>query len=170
MDNFSKIRTKVYNRLCLVPDEPSEVLNKKLYEIDTEAKKCWETLNKTTHLWNELDNTHESRNITASYRRVYNMILAYKTYGTELYDNKELCRDIICALESLHEKYYNSTAERYDNWWDWVIGVPKLLLDSCILMYDEIGEVLLKGYLEALRRFIPEIVEGEITATGANRA
>lgn len=170
MDKFCEIRTKVYNRLCFVPDGQSEVLSQKLYGIDIEAKKCWMTLNKITYLWDELDDTQESRNITSSYRRVYNMILAYKTFGTELYNNKELCHDILCALENLHKKYYNSGQERYDNWWDWMIGVPKLLLDSCILMWNEIDEGLLKGYLEALRHFVPEIIEGDILATGANRA
>jgi len=51
------------------------------------------------------------------------MTLAYATHGCALENNVTLRSDIISALDWLYTNRYNETKAKYDNWWDWQIGI-----------------------------------------------
>ncbi|HEY3478310.1 MAG TPA: polysaccharide lyase 8 family protein, partial [Streptomyces sp.] len=73
--------------------------------------------------------------------------------------------------DHLHAQAYNATTTRYDNWWDWQIGSPRLLLDICVQLYDQLSAARLADWTAAVDHFVPDsaVASYSGTSTGANR-
>ena len=67
---------------------------------------------------------------------------------------------------------YNARSSEYDNWWDWEIGTPAILVDTAILLYDQLTPDQLARYMAAVERFDsnPSIMIVNTVSTGANLA
>lgn len=103
--------------------------------------------------------------ISSAYSHVYNMACAYSCYGGELYHNDELLSDIIYALDWLKANRYNSDIHKksdkaawlvtgFDNWYDWAIGTPQVLIPTLIMIEDAIGDKVTQ-YLEFFDSHVP---------------
>ena len=107
--------------------------------------------------------TTASSHMTSTYSQLYNMALAYGTYGCELYHDKELKEDILYGLEWMYENRYgqdeiNGTGWRSTtdyNWWDWQIGSPRWLISILMIMEDELTEKEIKNYLALFDKLVP---------------
>lgn len=118
------------------------------------------------YLWDDLGQWSNTATLTSHYERIWQMALAYRTFGSELCGHPDLERDVIDALDWMHARRYNPEIPMYGNWWDWHIGVPLRLLDSMTLMFDRLSEEQRGRYLAAIDHHKPEVAP---TSTGANR-
>ncbi|MFD7443362.1 polysaccharide lyase 8 family protein [Streptomyces sp. NPDC059909] len=112
-----------------------------------------------------------SAKIVDSYSRLRTMAEAYVRQGTGLTGNSALAADVLTGLDHLYAQVYYENRTRYGNWWSWQIGAPQLLLDTCVLMYDQLSATQIAGYCAAVDHFLPDSAVASYTgtSTGANR-
>jgi len=120
---------------------------------------------RTTCLWNDLCTWTTSANLTNNYKRVQEMVLGYATQGSSLYHDATLLANILDALQWLYDNQYNPNIAQYDNWWDWEIGIPKLLGNILITLYDDVPSTLLSDCVGALDHFNADPTNGTWPAT-----
>ncbi|MBR3934735.1 MAG: discoidin domain-containing protein [Clostridia bacterium] len=122
--------------------------------IDADGKKAWNSMIKTSgskELFEGITSTASSH-MTSVYSKLYKMALAWATNGTSLYKNEDLKKDIIYGLKWGHENRYGNSSDTkwtitgFDNWWDWDIGVPQYLMQTMLLLEDELTPELIKKY------------------------
>lgn len=114
----------------------------------------------------------ESAQMTAQYKKVYAVTLAYKTAGSLLYNDKSVSEKLHFALDWLCENRYGEKEKdgngwrspREYNWWDWRIGTPTALINIMMLMCDELSPQQIKKYLSLFRYLVPEA-----DMTGSNK-
>lgn len=122
------------------------------------ANSVWASMDKSptrTFLWSDAASTTISAQITASYMRLRSMALAYATPGCSLEGNATLLADLIGGLGWLNTNRYNATSVQYDNWWDWEIGTPLQLTDTCVLLYNQLTGAQLTNYMNAVEHQVP---------------
>jgi len=117
-------------------------------------------------LWDDLADWSRTATLTANYTRIWEMALACRTWGSPLYRDSELERDVAAALDWMRANHYYAGAKMYGNWWDWHIGVPLKLLDCLTLLYERLSERQRADHLAAIDHFKPQVAP---TSTGANR-
>ncbi|MGW1864078.1 polysaccharide lyase 8 family protein [Streptomyces mauvecolor] len=112
-----------------------------------------------------------SARMNDSYTRLRTMAEAYSQPGTGLTGDTALATAIATGLDHLHSDVYNENRATYGNWYNWQIGAPQALLDSCVLLYEHLSSGQLDSYLKAVDHFVPDsavsVYSG--TSTGANR-
>ncbi|MFE3112917.1 polysaccharide lyase family 8 super-sandwich domain-containing protein [Kitasatospora indigofera] len=125
----------------------------------------------TGSLWPDLPLGSVSANITGSYVRLRTMALAWAQPGTGLTGDTGLGAAIAAGLDHLRAGTYTPTATAYGNWWDWQIGAPQALLDTCVLAYELLTAASLNGQLASVDRQVPDarVASYTGTSTGANR-
>ncbi|MFE5632937.1 polysaccharide lyase 8 family protein [Streptomyces sp. NPDC056543] len=106
-----------------------------------------------------------------SYNRLRIMAEAYSQPGTGLTGDAGLRDAVIAGLDHLYAEVYNETTARYGNWYNWQIGAPQALMDTCVLMYDHLSAAQIAAYCRAVDAFVPDSVFASYTgtSTGANR-
>ena len=125
----------------------------------------------TASLWPDLPLGSVSANITTSYTRLKTMALAYVQPGTGLTGSTSLATAVTTGLDYLAGNAYTATATTYNNWWDWQIGSPEALLDTCVLMYSQLSSTEVANYCAAVDHYVPDSAVSSYsgTSTGANR-
>jgi uncharacterized protein YjdB len=117
------------------------------------------------------DNT-DSAAISKAYTMIKDMATAYSTEGMAKYGDSELRGKIISALDWMYTYQYNESKKIVGNWWDWEIGTPQALMDTLVLMYDDLSEEQIAKYLKVIDTFVPDptkrVQNGNVTETGAN--
>lgn len=102
------------------------------------------------------------------YLRIYRMAAAYSIEEGSLYHNAALKEGIIYALNWAYDNVYGanvSSNTNYGNWWYWTIGAPMYLIDTLILMENELASSEILKYLEPV-----DIILTAPSMTGANRS
>ncbi|BBH21831.1 hypothetical protein Back11_31760 [Paenibacillus baekrokdamisoli] len=131
-----------------------------------------------TYLWSNLNrptsNPAYSNDIYTVYSRLKTMALALKSPGSSLYMNPTLKTEIISAMDWMYDHRYNENETEYagTNWWEWEIGAPLFLLDTIVLMYNDLSADQVTKYLRAIDKFCPNPTmksDGQWVETGANR-
>lgn len=95
----------------------------------------------------------DSADMTTTYNKVQYMAKAYATYGSKFYQDEEILKDIIYALDWLYEHRYSVTARStwkvtgFDNWHDWDIGAPEAIIHSLICLGDKVPASDIARYL-----------------------
>lgn len=114
-----------------------------------------------------------SGHMTDEYRNIQKMALAYACPMGELYKNETLKKDILYALDWMYEHRYGKDeavgggyykeVSAFNNWWDWDIGVPQVLVPTIILMREELTKEQITNYLSCFdaRNYLGKL-------TGAN--
>lgn len=102
-----------------------------------------------------------TEDMTRQYEYLNDMVKAYGTYGTSLYKNEKLKKDILFGLEYLYRHFYGE-AEIHNNgwrdtslfnWWDWFVGVPAQLTSVLMILHDEMEQEQIKKYLSPFDHF-----------------
>ncbi len=145
--------------------------------LTTAANTHWTSLDQSParpHLWADAASTTRSAHLSTNFSRLRAMALAYATTGSTLQGNPALRADLLAALDWMYAHRYNETKALYDNWWDWEIGSPKLLVDTAVLLYDDLSPPQLAAILRAVEKFVPSATTrapggSSGTFTGANR-
>ncbi|MFZ7086561.1 polysaccharide lyase 8 family protein [Curtobacterium sp. RRHDQ10] len=129
-----------------------------------------DTSSDRTYLWADLDSSTISAVQTTAIGRIRTLALALKTPGSTLYQDADLSDDIVSAVEWFLAHKYGGTVAKYNNWWDFEIGIPLALNDVCVLMFDELGTTDVATAMAAIKKYAPDpdITNGG-TSTGANR-
>ncbi|MGH3712407.1 MAG: polysaccharide lyase 8 family protein [Micromonosporaceae bacterium] len=114
--------------------------------------------------------TYSSR-ITESYRRLRTMAEAYAQPGTGSTGSTTLRDRIVAGLDHLYADIYHENTTRFGNWWHWQIGAPQALMDTCVIMYDQLTATQIASYCRAVDTFVPDSAVSSYTgtSTGANR-
>lgn len=161
----------------------AEPFRGRLVELGTSAAEHRTTMKPATgSLWPDLEYADPdpdtdpesygfSAKITESATRLRTMAEAYCQPGTGLTGDRTLETAILSGLDHLYADVYREDTTRYGNWWDWQIGSPQALLDTCVLMYDQLSQAQLSSYCTAVDHFVPDSAVAEYTgtSTGANR-
>ncbi|MEU9706230.1 polysaccharide lyase 8 family protein [Streptomyces sp. NPDC047981] len=105
------------------------------------------------------------------FNRLRTMAEAYSQPGTGLTGDTGLRDAILTGLDHLRAEVYNENTTRYGNWYNWQIGAPQALMDTCVLMYDHLSAEQIAGFCRAVDAFVPDSVFDSYTgtSTGANR-
>lgn len=112
-----------------------------------------------------------SARMSASCTRLRTLAEAYSLPGTGLTGDGALATAIATGLDHLHADVYHESRAAFGNWYDWRIGAPQALLDTCVLLYDHLSAAQLGGILTAVDHFVPDSAVAVYggTSTGANR-
>ncbi|MTW84381.1 hyaluronate lyase [Virgibacillus dakarensis] len=180
-DDFEQMRSQWFNKLTGGKDldlaDPD--IQAKIEAINEEATDYWTSMDtdpETERLWEDLDVPESAHNypfnMQASYTRLKQMALAYSIKGSELYHDERLLDDIIMGMEWVYTEKYNENTNQIGNWWQWQIGLPLLLNDLVVLLYDELTETQKTNYMNTIDHFVPDPTRrgnGNLEETGANR-
>ncbi|MFS0724788.1 polysaccharide lyase 8 family protein [Paenibacillus sp. 1P07SE] len=135
----------------------------KIAAITSAAQASWTAMNASKY-WNDLASSSDSSQIKDAFTRLYGMALAHSTYGSTLYGSTSLKNDIVTGLNWYYSNRYNEGATAYDNWADWELHSPRVILDTLALLYDEIPSATRTNLLAAVDHFVPVP-----TRSGSNR-
>lgn len=170
-DVYDALRLKYREKLTgYDPGAPYELSDPHIQgyigRLDGTAENYWRSLNQTTHVWDDLADTsaEHSAALYSIYQRLVTMARAWATYGSEYYQNAQLLNDVVAGLDWLYENRYHEHTSPYDNWWHWQIGIPWVLNDVVVLLYDALTPGQINNYMTAIDHFTPTV-----DMTGANR-
>ena len=175
-DDFDELRLRWRQTLTGgAPDAALPQIRARLASLESSARNNWSSLQKSAArqaLWSDLASTTISSQISSTYGRLREMALAWATPGQNLYQDAALLADIVSGLDWMDANRYHARSSEYDNWWDWEIGTPAILVDTTILLYDQLSADQLSRYMAAVERFDsdPGIMIVKTVSTGANLA
>ncbi|MGW2202826.1 polysaccharide lyase 8 family protein [Streptomyces sp. NPDC001774] len=112
-----------------------------------------------------------SAKMNESYSRLLTMAQAYSQPGTGLTGDASLADDVVAGLDHMYARIYHEGQARFGNWYNWQIGAPQALLDTCVLLYDRLSATQIANYGRAVDHFVPDsaVAVYSGTSTGANR-
>lgn len=148
-------------RTYLVGDENNNtkdsVVAKVIANTEREAQSAWSMMNadKNREVLFGKNKITATADMTQQYKYLAQMAMGYGTYGSELYHNKKLKKDILTGLEWLYENYYGQAEiERKGwrdtslyNWWDWCVGTPIELARVLLILQPELSQETVDKYL-----------------------
>ena len=97
----------------------------------------------------------ESRELKQQYDRILRMAQPYGTYGCRGYKDKTLLKDIVFALDWMHDHMYGAKVlsdESYRsykvfNWWEWYVGGACPMLNTVMIIERDIPRALVRKYV-----------------------
>lgn len=178
-DEFDALRQKWSDMLSggNRPDLSDSRVISSITSLSGTANTYWNSLDKSaarTFLWSDAASTTDSSHLSTNFSRLRAMALAYATPGSTLQGNAALRTDVLGGLDWMYANRYHERKAIYDNWWDWEIGAPKLLVDAMTLLYADLSATQLANYARAVEKFTPSATTPATggstgTFTGANR-
>ncbi len=97
--------------------------------------------------------------ITTNYNNIENMARGYAVKGSETYKDAKLLKNILNALDYMHETYYiDKGANAYptrNNWWDWQIGSAQAIVNTVLLIREDITQEQIDYYLAPVNKYVP---------------
>ncbi|MBP3361275.1 MAG: S-layer homology domain-containing protein [Clostridia bacterium] len=159
-EDCAKVKQNWIKYLCgseEINDVNDPDIMSKIQSITSAAQAAWDLLIKeegSKELFSGMNST-ASTYMTGAYRRIYEMALAYRCSGSELYMNEELKGDILYGIEWMYNNRYGKNTAAceiwkfsgFNNWWDWDIGTPMYLTQTLIMMEDCIESERIAEYL-----------------------
>lgn len=164
LEDYKKIRDKWTEFLTGVPQD-NRILNISKDELIETAKiseeiadKIYENINLSrdrTSLFSQYPDMKNGVHILRTYEALMKIARAYVTPNTKYYKNEKVKNDIINSLDWLYEHAYHEGLPELGNWWQWELGIPKVLNNTLILMYNDIPTDKKIKYLKASQYFQP---------------
>ncbi len=71
-----------------------------------------------------------------------------------LYRDAEAIRLILESLEYLYKAEYHPDRKMNGNWWQWEIGVPRALTETCCLLYPYMSQEQIMRWTDAIEFFV----------------
>lgn len=155
-------------------DLENEHIQKKLEQITRNGQRYVESLNRDSNrvnLWGDAAPA-TSAEMSSLYQSTLQMALAYGTYGSGLYQNESVKKDIIDCLDWMYDNVYGDnvlTGSGFlngsgGNWWDWGIGTPQNLVNILVIMEEDLTKEQIQKYLAPvdIKAYLP-------SGTGANK-
>ena len=137
----------------------------KIAAVNNDGNAAWKSMIKAdgqTELFKGITTT-ASAHMTSTYQKLYQMTLAYGTFGTALYHNEDLKQDILYGVEWMYKNRYgvaemNGTGWRSTsdyNWWDWKIGSPQYLIPILMILEEDFTAQQIKDFLALFDKLVP---------------
>ena len=131
--------------------------------INKEANELLSNVDIENGLWHDL-NWEQSADITISYSRLYSLTLAYSYEGTKYYKSEKLLEFILSSLKWMNENKYGDIELMHKgkldfwkyNWWDWNIGAPNFLMNTMILLGENMPYLESCVYLKLFDFVVPK--------------
>jgi len=153
-------------------DIESDIVRNRINSIYEKALTLENSLNKTdnaTSLWGA--SYGATSDMSSEYYKIYEMALAYGTKGQALYHNTKLKDDIIYALDWMYENRYgqdeiDGTGWRNVNdynWWDWFVASPEYMLDTMMILHEELTQKQIDEYL-SLYTYLKTFMRTDLTS------
>lgn len=101
------------------------------------------------------ENMKNGVDVMAQYRALRAVAIGYATRGTKFYQDPKIKAQINEALEWLYVNAYHEELPELGNWWQWELGIPKLLNEIITLVYEDIPAKNRVKYLKASQYFQP---------------
>ncbi|WIB16615.1 polysaccharide lyase 8 family protein [Curtobacterium sp. MCPF17_050] len=170
---FATVRSQWLATLIGDVDLGDPVVARYVADLAAAAAPVWDALDTgtgRTYLWADLDSSSTSALQTTAIGRLRTLALALKTPGSALTGDATLAADLVSAFDWFLANKYGGGVRRYDNWWDFQIGIPLALNDVCLLLHDQLSAAQIDTGMTAIRKYAPDPrVTAEMTSTGANR-
>lgn len=122
-------------------------------------------------LWRDLPLAVESSHLTGSCSRLNTMAQAWAQPGTGRTGDAGLGAAVVEGLGACARFVLHPRTRPYGNWWDWRIGSPRLLADTCVIVHDLLTPRQLAACLATVDDLVPDSAVSSYTgtSTGANR-
>lgn len=132
-------------------------LNQKLDDSVTKNLADLTKDQKSTYLWSDLADLHQSSHMTATCRRLEEMAKQVSSLASRYYQDKELIRLIKDKLAWLTLNHYHpqKDIEGKANWWDFEIGTPRAIVNTLAFIYPYVTQEEIKRYTKGISHFVP---------------
>lgn len=165
-DAYDSMREKWANRLIGEPgyDPQDPDIQAAIQTMESTALTYLNSMNapsgQASYLWSD----HSSGSIgdaEESYDRLLAMAKAYNLTESTLdaRTKTQMLYAIVKGMEFLHANWYNPAVAQTTQWYKFEIGVPKLILDLNVLMYEELiamgRQSLILDHMAAIHHFSP---------------
>ena len=156
IENYSNIleRLQYLLKQDLTEESNNLLVNNRIKSIINTIKTTLKEMNRTGLPFKyEMNRTSDMVNI---YYKIRLLAIGYSIKGGELYKNSTLLKDILYAINYMHENYYNkreNTTWLWNDWWDWEVGSAIYLIDILVLINEDISQTLLNKYIEPINNY-----------------
>lgn len=151
------------SEFCLMIDKRKKYLigeekvNKEiLEELDRNGRKIVEKLEEILEKDGYLEYRDNIVVIKELYGDIFSLSKVYKTEGTIYYNDEKILELIKNSLILFEKEYYNIGCREHTNWWQWEIGIPLILNNIFVLLYEELPREMILKNLETSRYFQPD--------------
>lgn len=144
-------------------DEKMVKLNEKM---DTNVENTLNLVaeNNENNFWTDIENYDQSKFITQSYRKIESLAKQYANPGSKYYNDKNVKKVIMDALEWEYNKNYNENSSIGNrNWWDYEIGTPRAINNTLSLIYDDLDQETINKYTKPINHFVPDPYRFRVT-------
>lgn len=152
MDIQKKLMRKRIEYLIGYEDNPKEIIE----YFENEAERI---IKEFSAFKCEEEYTNSMKDILKIKELYKNLLLLAKVYKIErskYYKNQKLLKMIEKSLKDFSKYFYNKKSIEHTNWWQWEIGIPLILNDIFVLLYDDLGYKIIEENLETSRYFQPD--------------
>lgn len=129
----------------------------------------------------ESSNSDDSVAYSNAVSRIQSMAVVYASKGSQYYQDEELKKEILYALQWYYDNVWNEKLDNkamFGNWYHWWISLPQGISNTVILMHDEMSADLLEKEAKVLKHFNEDpktiykvkVAAGPMEMTGANLA
>lgn len=139
-------------------DQTNPAIVKYVESLSNEAANLYQTLETDpdrTNLWQPKPGETNSANFTTQFSKLQQLAFAYGMKGTTSYQQPEVLAAITDGIDFMIAKGYDG--KKYQgNWWDWQIGVPQKLLNSLMVINDQLTSEQRQRYTAAISGYVPD--------------
>lgn len=153
--------------LCASPetiDTKDEGIMRKVNACADNARRLMKEMNRGDDiviLWGK-NPPSVTDDIMNQYAQIRAMALAWGTFGSDLYHNEELKKDILFALKWMNEHMYGDAEIEGRgwrdinafNWWHWYVGGPDVMTDAILIMENELTREEVFKYMKPFKWFL----------------
>ncbi|WP_163512652.1 polysaccharide lyase 8 family protein [Fodinicola acaciae] len=177
-DVYDTLRKRAVELIVGGPFEASDAdYRQALDAMDVELGGFWQALDRAparTSLWPDLPLTAtDAVNANLSLNRLRQLAIGWSTTGAELHANADVASAVVDGLAFVYQHRYNESAREVGNWWNWEIGGPRALAQTCLILFDQVPAAALANYLNVITKFVPNpdrrTNAPTVVETGANR-
>ncbi|MBO5945960.1 MAG: hypothetical protein J6Q69_05075, partial [Clostridia bacterium] len=150
-----------------INDLSNPIIKKKIEQMSANAEGKWAEMHKEPDrlkLWGDGPPV-ESVELGTQYINLATLARAWGTYGSTLYHNDELARDIVEGMKWMYENMYGEAEMEgrgwrnvhLFNWWDWYIPTPTAMTDVFFIMEEYFPLELRRKYLKCFEWITTEL-------------
>ncbi len=173
-EDYAAVRKKWKDMLVGTPetnDLNNPSIKGKIDGISQRAEIIWSKMNKEPDrkmLWGK-GAPIESVEVGRQYISLQALAVAWGTYGSTLYQNEELARDIVEGMQWMYENMYGEAEIEgrgwrdihIFNWWDWYVPTPTYMTDVFFIMEEYFPLEVRRRYMRCFEYVIQELFLGD---------
>ncbi|MBR2404194.1 MAG: Ig-like domain-containing protein [Clostridia bacterium] len=108
-------------------------------------------------------------NFRPYFENLEKMAIGYATEGVELDDREAFFEKIEAALAHALTKYCRGTDLGGNNWYNYMVGAPRALINILIILEDELDPAIMEDALDAIEFVVPDVDKPSAASMYAER-